>query len=114
MNLLLFLYYEFLFYWPWWICFVVISFCLARYLGRPGRLLSCFLIAGLIVCVEANSVFHDMRVRPELGRDVDGAFLFGVVFRVGFYSFLLWPFRALGGRLRDRNYWAIRDNDTVA
>jgi hypothetical protein len=98
-----FLYYEVLFYWPWWICFIAIAFCTARYIGWFGVWAAVLLISILIYSVEMHSVFKDMKERPELGRDADGVFIFGVLCRIVFYNILVLPFYILGLKLRCRH-----------
>ena len=48
MNLLHVVSYEVAFYWPWWLCFAAIAFCLARWLGGLGLLPSALVISALI------------------------------------------------------------------
>ena len=95
--------YEVAFYWPWYLCFAVIAFCLGRCLGRLGLLLSALAISALIVFIEAHSVFRDMREHPELGRDADFVFWIGVLCRLILYNLAFLPLGILGGRLRARH-----------
>ena len=102
MNLPLFVRYEIAFYWPWYICFIAIGFCLPRFIGWPGVFGSVFLTAILINVVELHSVFKDMRERPELDRDADFVFWFGVLCRIVIYNGFVLPFSILGLWLRAR------------
>ena len=114
MNPPLFLRYETIFYWPWWICFIAIGFGLSRYFGWPGILASIFLISFLINGIELHSVFKDMRERPELERDADFVFWFGVLCRVVIYNAFVLPFGFLGWRLRARRSRVTRNATNVA
>ena len=49
-----------------------------------------------------DSVWEDMRSRPELGRDADGVFLFGVLCRVVVFNILLSAVSRIGLRFRNR------------
>ena len=103
MNLLFVLRYEVAFYWPWWLCFAAIAFCLARWLGGLGLLPSALVISALIIFIEVRSVFHDMREHPELGRDADFVFWFGVLCRLVVYNLVFLLVGILGWRLRTRH-----------
>lgn len=106
MNIFTFLLAEISFYWAWLLLFVVIAFCGARYLGWLGVVSAALLIAVMIVALEFRSVLHDMREQPNSGRDIDGPFLVGVVFRVGFYGAIVLPISIVGIKLRARSVGA--------
>jgi hypothetical protein len=110
MNILMQLLNEISFYGVWLLLFAVIAFCGARYVGWLGVAAAALLITVMIVVIEFHSVVHDMREYPNSGRDVDGPFLLGVVFRVGFYNAIVLPISIIGIRLRTR--WA-RDHANV-
>jgi hypothetical protein len=101
-NLSLFLRYEIAFYWLWWLCFIAIGFSLSRYRGLLGLVASIILISFLIVGIEVHSVFQDMRDRPELGRDADGIFVFGMLCRLVLFNIFVLPASIVGLRLRAR------------
>jgi hypothetical protein len=100
MNFLMFLRYELAFYWAWWICFIAIGFCLARQLGILGVFASIVLISILIVGIEVHSVFKDMHEHPELGRDADGVFVFGVLCRIVVFNIFVLPVSIVALKLR--------------
>jgi hypothetical protein len=101
--------YEIAFYWPWYLCFAVIAFCLGRWLGGLGLLLSAVAISALIMFIEVHSVFHDMREHPESGRDADMIFWFGVLCRLVVYNLAFLPIGLLGWRLRARHRRAAHE-----
>jgi hypothetical protein len=101
-NLPLFLRYEIAFYGLWWLCFIAIGFSLARYRGLLGLVASIIMISFVIVGIEVHSVFQDMRDRPELGRDADGIFVFGVLCRLVLFNIFVLPASIVGLRLRSR------------
>jgi hypothetical protein len=103
MNILLLLLGEIYFYWAWLLLFAVIAFCGARYLGWLGVPAAALLIAVMIVFIEFHSVVHDMREYPNSGRDIDGPFFIGVVFRVCFYNAIVLPVSIIGIKLRARS-----------
>ena len=110
MNLIL---YEIAFYWPWYLCFAVIAFCLGRWLGGLWLLLglvpNALVISALIIFMEVRSVFDDMRDHPEWGRDADFVFWFGVLCRIVFYNLVFLLVGMLGWRLRTRRLRAARE-----
>ena len=110
MNLLLFLFNEIAFYWLWWVCFIAIGFCFGRYLGLLGVLVAPILISSLILGIEFHSVFQDMNDRPELGRDADLVFMFGVLVRIGLFNCFVLPFSIVGRRLRARHRRVTNDH----
>jgi hypothetical protein len=112
MNLMLFLRGEIAFYWIWWLCFIAIGFCLARYLGLLGLFASIVLISFLIVGIEVHSVFRDMREHPDWGRDADFVFWFGVLCRVAFFNICVLPFSIVGLKFRARD--RVRHDAKVA
>ena len=103
MNILMLLLSDFSFYWEWLVLFAILAFCGARYLGWLGVAAAALLIATMIVIIEFHSVIHDMREYPNSGRDMDGPFLVGVVFRVGFYNAIVLPVSIIGIKLRARS-----------
>ena len=113
MNILRLLLSDIVFYWAWLLLFTVIAFCAARYIGWLGVVGAALLIAVMIVVIEFHSVVQDMRQYPNSGRDMDGPFLVGVVFRVGFYNAIVLPASIIGIRLRARSVRA-RDHAKVA
>lgn len=96
-----FLQWEAAFYWLWWLCFIGIGFCFARCFGPPGLFVALVVISCLIIGIEVQSVFKEMREYPESGRDADFVFWFGVLLRIGIYNALVLPFGFVGLRLRD-------------
>jgi hypothetical protein len=102
MNLMLFLRGEIAFYWIWWLCFIAVGFCLARYLGLLGLFASIVLISFLIVGIEVHSVFQDMHEHPEWGRDADFVFWFGVLCRIVIFNMFVLPASIVGLKLRAR------------
>jgi len=109
----LFLQYEVAFYWPWYVCFGVIAFCFGRWLGRLGLLPSVLIISALIVVIELRSVYQDMRERPELGRDADFVFWFGVLCRLIVYNLAFLPVGIMGGKLRGKHRHFGRETKSV-
>ena len=102
MNIPLILRYEIAFYWPWILCFVAIAFCATRWLGWLGIVVAGLLISGLVVAIEVNSVFRDMREHPDWGRDADFVFWIGVAVRLCVYNVLVVPAGIVGLLLRAR------------
>ena len=100
MGLIVFLWFEIRFYWAWWLIFIALAYFFARYVGRIGVILSVVIISLLIVHIEVASVWHDMQDRPELERDADGVFAFGVICRLLFYNAVAWRFSKWGLRTR--------------
>ncbi len=109
----LFLQWEAAFYWPWWLCFIGVGFCFARFFGPLGLFVALIVISFLIVGIEVQSVFKDMREHPESGRDADFVFWFGVLVRIGIYNAFVLPFSLAGLWLRARGRRASPDG-TVA
>jgi hypothetical protein len=102
MNLLLFLRNEAAFYWAWWLCFLVIAFCGARWFWWFGVVASALIISALILGIEVHSVFQDMREHPDWGRDADFVFWFGVLCRIVIYNIFFLPVSIVGLKLRKR------------
>jgi hypothetical protein len=100
--------YEIGFYWLWWLFFIAIGFCMARYLGGRGIFGAAILISFLILCIEVNSVFKDMRAHME-GRDADFVFWFGVLVRIVLYNIFVLPFSILGWKQRARRKQLAHD-----
>ena len=103
MNLLLIPLYEILWYGLWWLPFIAIAYCAARYLGWVGSLTGAFLICVIIVFVDVNWIFKDMRQHPENGRDADFVFWLGVLFRMVLFNLVLLPVSIRGLRHRARS-----------
>ena len=113
LEFIMFLLSEIYFYWAWLLLFAAIAFCGARYLGWLGVAAAALLIGVMIVFIEFHSVVHDMREYPDSGRDIDGPFFIGVIFRVGFYNALVLPVSIIGIRLRARSI-RVRGHAKVA
>lgn len=59
-------------------------------------LLGVFVVTGILLTLDVNWIFADMRDHPENGRDADGIFMFGVALRVVVFNLLLLPVSFLG------------------
>jgi hypothetical protein len=77
-------------------------------IGWLGIVGAALLISVLIVAIEFHSVVQDMRQYPNGGRDIDGPFLFGVIFRLGFYNVAVIPLGIIGLKLRSRRAAAAK------
>jgi hypothetical protein len=103
MNLLLWPFYEIIWYGLWWLCFVAIAYCSARYLGWFGVFAGAFFVSVLIVAIDVHWIFKDMQEHSENGRDADFVFWFGVLCRIVFFNIVLLPATVIGLRLRARS-----------
>lgn len=102
MNLLSLLWHEIAWYGLWWFALVAIAYCGARYFGWNGMIGGAFLICVLIVVVDVNWIFEEMRKHPERGRDADFIFWFGVIFRLVVFNVVLLPVTVVGLKVRRR------------
>lgn len=101
--------YEIGWYGLWWIPFIAIAYCSARYLGWLGVVVGVIVLALAIVLIDVRWMFADMRQHPEHGRDADFVFWFGVMCRVVLFNVLLLPVSVIGLRLRARHRQTPRE-----
>ena len=99
----MFILYDIWWYGWLWLGFVAVAFCTTRFMGGFGCLLSGFVIAGILLVLDVNWIYDDMRHHPENGRDADFIFMFGVLIRVVVFNLLLLPVSFLGAWLRRRS-----------
>ena len=103
MKIILYFLLQLLNYGPWWILFVALVFCAARY--PPSFCLPLpFLVAAVVIyCIDFNWVQSEMRKPDWDGTpDLDIVFMFGVLFRVVLAGILLTPVAIAGVILRRR------------
>jgi len=103
MTILLFLLYHLLTYGAWWLAFVALVFCAARYTPWPCVPLSLLIVSYLIFHVDYTWVQTEMR-KPDWNGlpDLDMIFMFGVLVRMALVSIVLTPVAIVGLRLRGR------------
>ncbi len=103
MNLLRLALYEVTYYGPiFWFGCIAITFLASRYLGWPGALLSPLVVAAIVVVLDVNWIWDQMRNHPENGRDADMIFFFGLLCRVLLFNLMLVPVGLLGLWMRYR------------
>jgi len=61
------------------------------------------MVSAIVMFIDVNWIFKDMREHPESGRDADFVFLFGVACRIVFFNILLLPATITGLKLRLRS-----------
>jgi len=64
---------------------------------------SVLVIAAILLVLDMNWIFDDMRRHPENERDADFVFMLGVFIRIIVFNLLLLPVNVLGGWLRWRD-----------
>lgn len=100
MNLFRIALYEIVYYAAWWLAFIPIAYCSARYLG--GIFAGAAILSTFIIFIDVNWIFDDMRQHPENGRDADIVFWFGVLCRIALFNAVLLPVSVAGLLLRAR------------
>jgi len=103
MNLLLWPFYEIIWYGLWWLPFIAIAYCSTRYLRWFGIIGGPFVVSVLIIFIDVHWIFKDMREHPENGRDADFVFWFGVLGRIVLFNLVLLPATISGLLLRARS-----------
>jgi|GEM_PF-5346548 hypothetical protein len=111
MNLFRIALYEIVYYAGWWLAFIPIAYCPARYFGWSGVFVGAAVLSLLVVQIDVNWIFDDMRQHPENGRDAGIVFWFGVLCRISLFKSVLLPFSAIGLLLRSRRRYANEAKD---
>lgn len=104
MNFILYLLLQLLTYGPWWILFVALVFCAARYTPWFCIPFSFLIVAIVIYCVDFNWVQSEMRKPGWDGTpDLDMIFMCGLLLRIALASIVLTPICVTGTVLRRRS-----------
>jgi hypothetical protein len=113
MQIPLYFLYHLLTYGLWWLAFVGLVFCTARYLPWLCMPLAFLAVAILIYSVDFNWVQAEMR-KPDYDgiADLDMIFMFGVLVRIVLVSIILTPVAIIGARLRRRSRSASNTQTT--
>jgi hypothetical protein len=93
----------------WWVAFIAIAYCFARYVGWGGAICSVFVISLMLVFIDLHWISSDMREHPEHHRSIDGYFWFGVVCRMAFFNLMLLPATITGLVFRARERGRARE-----
>src|SRR4030095_10486129 len=103
MNLLLYFLLSLLEFGWWWIAFVGLVYCAARYTPWPCIPVAFLVVAGLIFYADVRLIEAEM-AKPAWGGtpDQDIVFLIGVLVRIFLVSLILWPVAIIGLRLKRR------------
>ena len=103
MDFLFLLVYSLLEYGWWWIMFVGVVFCAARYTPWPCIPLAFLVVAALMVYQDVTWIERAMAKPDWNGNpDMDIVFLMGAVVRVVLVGLILLPFALFGRRLKRR------------
>ena len=103
MDLILYFLLSLLGFGWWWIAFVGLVFCAARYTPWPCIPLAFLIVAALVFYVNASWIEAEM-AKPDWNGlpDLDIVFLIAVLFRIVLVSIILSPVAILGLRLKKR------------
>ena|SRR5215471_5000769 len=103
MKFILYILLQLLTYGPWWILFVALVFCVARYTPWFCVPLPFLAVAIVIYCVDFSWVQSEMRKPGWDGTpDLDMIFMFGLLIRIVLVSIVLTPVAVTGIVLRRR------------
>jgi hypothetical protein len=113
MQILLYFLYHLLTYGLWWLAFIGLVFCAARYTPWPCIPLAFLVVAFLIYYVDFTWVQTEMRKPGWNGTpDLDMIFMFGVLVRIVLVSIILTPVAIVGFRFRRRSRRASQAHTT--
>jgi hypothetical protein len=103
MDLFLYILLSLLGFGWWWIAFVGLVFCAARYTPWPCIPLAFLIVAALVFYLNASWIEAEMAKPGWNGSpDLDIVFLFAVLFRIALVSIILSPIAIIGLRLKQR------------
>lgn len=103
MNFRALIYCEISLYGAWWWIFAAIAYATARYCPSAGIRIGMLLIGVLLVAIDVDWIFTEMREHPENGRDADGIFWMGLIGRFLIFNMILLPVSITGAILRERS-----------
>lgn len=103
MDLFLIARHEIGHYAAWWLIFVSIAFCSARYLGWVGIFVGAAVLTIFVILIDVRWIFDDMQQHPGNGRDADLVFWFGVLCWIALFNAVLLPVYIAGLRIRKRH-----------
>lgn len=101
--------YEIYWYGWWWLPFVAIAYCSTRCVGWLGFIATLLIVSIVILLIDVDWIFKDMREHPENGRDADFVFGFGVLCRIVLFNVLLVPIGILGRWARARRRQLVNE-----
>ena len=108
MQVLLHFFYHLLTYGWWWLAFVGLVFCAARYTPWPCIPVAFLVIGSVIYYIDFTWVQTEMRQPGWNGiPDLDAIFMFGVLVRIVLVTIILTPVAIIGLRLRRRGRRAV-------
>lgn len=103
MDFLLYILLSLLGFGWWWIAFVGLVFCAARYTPWLCIALAFLIVAALVFYLNASWIEEEMTKPGWNGSpDLDIVFLLAVLFRIALVSIILLPVAIIGRRLKQR------------